>query len=151
MRKRFGRVVFTAVVVVGGLGIAGITSAHAAPQGTFDVTSSIPSAYPSCSPSASISVTWSHLNTKGDRGKVVVYMAINEIPTGGLVASSELPGNASRGNRTLSAPTAPASDPSYGPNFSASVLIFPGSDTSKPYIRIAQWSLGNVPGCTAVT
>jgi len=150
MRKQLGRIAFTVAVVVGGLGIGTITSAHAAPEGTVDVTSSLPSAYPSCSPEVSISVTWSHLNTRGDRGKVFVYMAINEIPSGGLVTDSERTGNAARGSRTLTASTAPASDPSYRPNWSATVLIFPGSDSSQPYIRSALFTPGNVTGCTGL-
>jgi len=151
MRKQLGRVVLAVAVIAGGLGVGGITSAQAAAQGTFDVTSSTPSAYPSCSSGVSISVNWSHLNTRGDHGKVFVQMLIYENPTGGLVAGELRTANAARGSRTLSAPTLPASDPSYGPNWSGHVLIYPGSDASQPYIRIAQWSLGNVPGCTGIT
>lgn len=150
MRKQLRCVAFTVAVVAGGLGIGGVTSAQAAPAGTLETTSSVPSAYPSCSSEVSITATWSHLNTKGDRGKVYVLMTLHEIPSGALVTFSEGVGNAARGTRTLSAPTVPASSPSYGPNWSAVVQILPGSDSSKPYIRIAQWSLGNVPGCTGV-
>jgi hypothetical protein len=150
MRKQLVRFAVTLTVVVGGLGIGAITSAQAAADPTFDTTSSMPSAYPSCSPSASVTVSWSHLNTKGDRGKVYVSMLLYEIPNGGLVASDNRPAKAARGTRTLTAPTAPASDPTYRPNWSASVLIFPGADTSQPYIRIAQFSLGNVTGCTGL-
>jgi hypothetical protein len=151
VRSQLGRLAIALVVVAGGIGLGSVTSAQAAAEGTFDVGSSMPSAYPSCSPNASISVTWSHLNTRGDRGKVLVYMSITEIPTGGLVTSDERTGNAARGSRTLTAPTHAASDPTYRPNWSATILIFPGSDTSQPYIRIAQFSLGNVTGCTGLT